>query len=54
PSAKPWIAVVDAGEPFDPMARLLAAEGIPTFRSADRALRAFGRYAAVRAGRTGP
>ncbi|MCK6478968.1 MAG: acetate--CoA ligase family protein [Planctomycetes bacterium] len=53
-SAKPWIAVVDAGEPFDPMARLLAAEGIPTFRSADRALRAFGRYAAVRAGRTGP
>jgi acyl-CoA synthetase (NDP forming) len=45
---KPWVAVVDAGEPYDAMARLLAAEGIPTFRSADRALRAFGRWCAAR------
>jgi acyl-CoA synthetase (NDP forming) len=41
---KPWIAVVDAGPLYDPMARALLAAGIPTFRTADRALRLFNLY----------
>ncbi|MBN1519383.1 MAG: acetate--CoA ligase family protein [Spirochaetales bacterium] len=36
---KPWVAVVDAGELFDPYAKELARRGVPTFRTADRALR---------------
>jgi acyl-CoA synthetase (NDP forming) len=36
---KPWVAVVDAGTLYDPMAARLQAAGIPTFRTADRALR---------------
>jgi len=36
----PWVAVVDAGARFDPMAVALGAWGVPVFRSADRALRA--------------
>jgi acyl-CoA synthetase (NDP forming) len=39
---KPWVAVVDAGPLFDPMARMLEDGGVPTFRTADRALRLFG------------
>jgi acyl-CoA synthetase (NDP forming) len=39
---KPWVAVVDAGPLYDGMARGLEASGIPTFRTADRALRLFG------------
>ena len=46
-SRKPWVAVVDAGEAYDPMARLLADARIPVFRTADRALRLFGRWAAA-------
>lgn len=38
-SAKPWIAVVDAGAIYDPLARKLLEGGLPTFRTADRALR---------------
>jgi acyl-CoA synthetase (NDP forming) len=41
---KPWVAAVDGGPLFDPMARLLEENGIPTFRSADRALHLFGRF----------
>ncbi len=41
---KPWVAVVDGGAMFDDMANLLETNGVPTFRSADRALRALGRY----------
>jgi acyl-CoA synthetase (NDP forming) len=37
---KPWVAVIDSGVLFDPMAASLAARGIPVFRTADRALRA--------------
>lgn len=37
-SAKPWVAVVDSGTPYDPLARELEARGVPTFRTADRAL----------------
>ena len=37
--AKPWIAIVDAGTLYDPLAQRLQACGVPTFRSADRAMR---------------
>ncbi len=38
-STKAWITVVDAGPRYDPLAEALGAGGIPTFRTADRALR---------------
>jgi acyl-CoA synthetase (NDP forming) len=44
----PWVAVVDAGPLYDPMVRLLEEAGIPTFRSADRALRRLAVFAQVR------
>jgi acyl-CoA synthetase (NDP forming) len=47
-NGKPWIAVVDAGALYDAMARHLVAAGIPTFRSADRAMRLFNVYCASR------
>ncbi len=43
-SAKPIIAVVDAGAPYESMVRALREGGIPTFRSADQAVRSVGRY----------
>jgi acyl-CoA synthetase (NDP forming) len=43
-SSKPWVAVVDGGALYDPMARALEERGIPTFRTADRALRALGAF----------
>ncbi|HTM00033.1 MAG TPA: acetate--CoA ligase family protein [Candidatus Omnitrophota bacterium] len=45
---KAWVAVVDAGPLYDPMARALEEGGVPVFRSADRALGVFGRYCAAR------
>jgi acyl-CoA synthetase (NDP forming) len=42
--AKPWVMIVDAGRLYDRMALALQDGGIPTFRTADRALRLFGRY----------
>ena len=45
---KPWVVVVDAGAMYDPMARALEAVGIPTFRTADRALRLLNAYCAER------
>jgi len=39
--AKAWIAVVDAGSHYDPLAAMLDGAGVPTFRTADRALRLF-------------
>ncbi len=44
---KPWVVIVDAGPLYDPMARALEAAGIPTFRTADRALRLFGTWCDV-------
>ncbi len=41
---KPWVAVVDAGALYDAMAGRLEAAGIPTFRTADRALRLFDAF----------
>jgi acyl-CoA synthetase (NDP forming) len=46
---KPWVTVVDSGPLYDPLARALESRGIPTFRSADRALAALGLW--MRAGR---
>jgi 3-oxoacyl-ACP reductase-like protein len=40
--------VVDAGAIYDPMARALEEAGIPTFRTADRALRLLNVYCAER------
>jgi len=45
---KAWVAIVDAGELYDPMARLLQDSGVPTFRTADRALRVFSVYCGER------
>lgn len=42
---KPIAVSIDAGHLFDPMARAIEALGLPVFRSADRAVRALGRYA---------
>jgi acyl-CoA synthetase (NDP forming) len=47
-TTKPWVAVVDAGTPYDPMVEVLEQGGIPTFRTADRALRMLGRYVEAR------
>ena len=41
---KPLLAVVDSGVLFDPLADALQAGGLPVFRSADRAVRALGRW----------
>jgi acyl-CoA synthetase (NDP forming) len=49
---KPWVAVVDSGRLYDPMARALLEGGVPTFRSADRALRLFGTFVGRRLGRS--
>jgi acyl-CoA synthetase (NDP forming) len=35
---KPWVAVVDSGALYDPLTWALTAQGVPTFRTADRAL----------------
>lgn len=45
-----WVAVVDGGARYDPMVQFLEEGGIPTLRSADRALRLFGRYVGSRLG----
>lgn len=45
---KAWVAVVDGGELYDPFARRLEAEGIPTFRSGDRAVRLLETYCSWR------
>jgi acyl-CoA synthetase (NDP forming) len=49
-TGKPWVAVIDAGSPYDTMARMLEEGGIPTFRSADRALHMLGRWRGGTAG----
>lgn len=38
-TTKPWVATVDAGPRYDPLARHLELAGIPTFRTADAAIR---------------
>ncbi len=46
---KPWVAVVDAGSLYDPMAAALEAAEIPTFRTADRAVRMLSLFARLKA-----
>jgi acyl-CoA synthetase (NDP forming) len=43
-TVKPWVMVVDSGRLYDPMVQALEDGGIPTFRTADRALRLLGSY----------
>ena len=50
-AVKPIIGCIDSGELFDPMARALESKGIPTFRSADEAVRTIGLYVEGRARR---
>jgi acyl-CoA synthetase (NDP forming) len=45
---KAWVAVVDGGPLYDPMAALLDAGGVPTFRTADRAVRMLETYCGQR------
>ena len=45
---KAWVAVVDAGTLYDPLVDLLEAHGIPTFRTADTALRLLNTFVAAR------
>jgi acyl-CoA synthetase (NDP forming) len=46
-TTKPWVAVVDGGPRYDPLARFLEAGGIPTFRTADAALRVLSEVASA-------
>ena len=41
---KPFVVSVDAGSLYDPLVKMLEEGGIPTFRSADRAIRVLERY----------
>lgn len=43
-SNKPFVVVVDGGSQFDAMVNRLIAGGVPTFRTADRAIRLFEIY----------
>ena len=47
-TTKAWVVVVDGGALYDPLASLLEGAGLAVFRTADRALRALGAYAAHR------
>jgi len=46
--SKPWVAAVDGGAMFDRMARLLEENGVPTFRTVERALRILNIYCQTR------
>ena len=43
-SRKPVVAVIDSGALYEPMAQALREGGVPTFRTADQAVRSLGRY----------
>jgi len=45
---KAWVAVVDAGTPYDPLVAYLQQHGVPTFRTADTALRLLNVFVAAR------
>ena len=43
-TSKAWIAVVDGGSLYDPMAAALQTHQVPTFRTIDRALSVLRKY----------
>jgi len=43
-TSKPLVAVVDAGEVYDPLVQLLQDEGVPVFRKIDRAMSALSNF----------
>lgn len=43
---KPWVTVVDSGERYDRMARILEEGGVPVFRKADQATRLIEKFIA--------
>jgi acyl-CoA synthetase (NDP forming) len=43
-SSKPAVVVVDSGELYDPMCRMIESAGIPVFRKIDRAARALAAF----------
>ena len=45
---KAWVAVIDGGRLYDPMAGYLGARDIPVFRDMDRAMRRLNRYCEAR------
>ena len=47
-STKAWVAVVDGGAVYDPLVSLLQDHGVPTFRTADAALRLLNVFVASR------
>ncbi len=47
-SDKPVVVVIDSGEIYDPMVDMMTRAGLPVFRTADLAIRMFGKYAANR------
>ena len=47
------IVVVDGGNDFDPMIETLRRGGVPTFRTADRAIKMFETFCHHRLGRQG-
>jgi acyl-CoA synthetase (NDP forming) len=49
-TAKPWVASCDAGSLYDPLVRALEAQGVPVFRTSDRALRMLNLWARARLG----
>ena len=48
---KPWVAAVDAGVLYDPLAQELEARGVPVFRTADRALKMLNAWIAANSNR---
>ncbi len=50
-TTKPWVVVVDAGPLYDAFVERLEAAGIPTFRTADAAVRALAAFCDLSLGR---
>ena len=50
-SDKAWVAVIDSGSLYDPLAAVLESQEIPTFRSADTAMRLFEVFVTARTAR---
>jgi len=50
-TSKPWVASVDAGYLYDPLAHELEARGVPVFRTSDRALRMLNLWIEARLGK---